>query len=175
MTTRSNGGIMREAAAKRIVVFSLCAGLALSGCGGGSVTLQPPPQTPIISGDYNGSIQDSVLGSGSVTTTLTESGTGVSGTISIATKSGTIDQDVSWIASPNQVLNGKSTATIDGAACSFGWKGSYSTQTNVISGNYASVSGCSGETGTYTLQQQCTRPITAADVRRLPLRQPAPC
>ncbi|HXB84388.1 MAG TPA: hypothetical protein VNU22_13640, partial [Candidatus Acidoferrum sp.] len=46
-------------------------------------------------------------------------------------------------------------STIASAACEFYYSASYSSSNNELTGSYKAVSGCSGQTGTFTLTQQC--------------------
>jgi hypothetical protein len=51
-----------------------------------------------------------------------------------------------------------------GATCTFSMSGSYDTNASKLSGSYTAVTGCSGQSGTFALSQQCTDTIT--DARR---------
>jgi hypothetical protein len=48
-----------------------------------------------------------------------------------------------------------------GTTCTFSSKGSYNPTTGVLAGSYTAVTNCSGQTGTYSLTQQCTDTVTS--------------
>ena len=52
----------------------------------------------------------------------------------------------------------------NGTTCTFSTTGTYNSATAVLSGSYSAVTNCAGDTGTYSLTQQCTDTITS--VRR---------
>ncbi len=147
------------------VTLLVIAALSLSACGNQTVTLASAPLD--LAGQYTGTASDSVFGSANASTTLAESGNTLSGTIALVstTSNATLSQSVSWTIGSGYTISG--TATVAGSQCSFSSTGVYDTSTNVLSGKYTAVSGCSGETGTFSLTQQCTNPIDNAFRRRL--------
>ncbi|HZZ64486.1 MAG TPA: hypothetical protein VFE17_03235, partial [Candidatus Baltobacteraceae bacterium] len=54
-----------------------------------------------------------------------------------------------------------------GATCTFSTTGNYNTGSQQITGSYSAVTGCSGQTGTYTLNQQCTDTVTSLERRTM--------
>jgi hypothetical protein len=132
----------------------------LSSCGGGAV-VSPPAAGLDLAGQYAGTGTDSILGSARATTTLSESGSTLSGTIVFVSSAtgATLSQAVTWTIGPSYAISG--TTKFTGGSCTFSSTGAYDTSTNALAGTYTATSGCAGETGTFTLVQQCTNPITA--------------
>jgi len=185
---------MEHRTATLVRALFLSAALTLSGCGGGSVTLTPPPSI-VAGGDYSGTASDSVFGSGTVTGTLLENEGTLSGTLHLVLQSATFDQFVQWTINSGGSLTGtafvggsqgnasvaarKTAATVDIGPCTFATVGGYDNDSNVITSEYTATSGCSGETGKLVITQVCTRATTAASSapvdRRSPLRRPTSC
>jgi hypothetical protein len=153
------------------VTFLVIAALSLSACGNQSVTLASAPLD--LAGQYTGTATDSVFGNATASTTLAEAGTTLSGTILIlaTTSHATLSQSVSWTVASGYTISG--TVTDPGGQCTFSSTGVYDASTNVLSGKYTAVSGCSGETGTFSLTQQCTNPVS--DAARKPQERPTSC
>jgi hypothetical protein len=153
------------------VALIVTAVFSLSACGGQAVTLANAPLD--LAGQYTGTATDSVFGSAAASTTLSESGSTLTGTVALVstTSNATLSQSVTWTVGSGYTIGG--TATVAGSACSFSTTGVYDTSTNVLSGKYTAVSGCSGETGTFSLTQQCTNPVSAT--ARKPQERPTSC
>jgi hypothetical protein len=75
-------------------------------------------------------------------------------------------------------LTVSSTSTVSGAividypsgtTCTYSTTGTYSNNGTaaVLSGSYTAVTNCTGDSGSYTLNQQCTDTVTSAERRRL--------
>lgn len=144
--------------------------LAAAGCNGGGTTASNPAQLSNISGDYTGTLQDAQAGSGPVTATLAQHGGSAGGTLTTTTTGGTLSVQVSLVITPSNSLSG--AMVIDepnDTTCTFSTTGSYNPATNVINGSYTAVTNCSGDTGTYTLTQQCLDTVTTADRRKMGL------
>ena len=157
----------------RRALYALCACALLSGCNSSSSTT-PNTTYSNISGDYTGTVTDSVHGAYAASGTLAQHAN---------TAGGNIAQDQSGTVTNGQVILSISTANavsgtmvIDyasGTTCTFGMTGTYDTGTNVLSGSYTNVTGCSGQSGTYSLTQQCTDTVTSVERRRM--SSPAAC
>lgn len=122
----------------------------------------PAPSPANLSGDYSGTIQDSANGSGSVAGTLAQQGTNAGGPLTITSASGAVTAAVSFAIASSNALSG--AIVIDypsGSTCTFSTAGSYDSTTNVITGTYSAVTNCSGQSGTYSLTQQCSDTVTA--------------
>lgn len=56
-----------------------------------------------------------------------------------------------------------------GTTCTFSTTGTYNSTTLQLTGTYTAVSGCTGQSGTFTLTQQCVDTITATARRTMGL------
>jgi hypothetical protein len=120
-----------------------------------------------LSGQYSGSVSDSVLGTGTAVANLAGA-VGALGGYFVFTF-GSANYDNPTIAGggrdglqPNGYRGGGRgdvfgvfEATIASTACEFAYSASYGSSDSTLTGNYKAVSGCSGETGSFTLTQQC--------------------
>jgi hypothetical protein len=131
----------------------------------------PALQTPAwqqahqnLSGQYSGSVTDSVLGSGTAIANLVGAG-GLGGYFVFTFGSANYDNPTIAAGGRNDLaanayrghgdIFGAFESTIASAACEFYYSASYSSSNNELTGSYKAVSGCSGRTGTFTLTQQC--------------------
>jgi hypothetical protein len=137
-----------------------------------------------LSGMYSGSVTDSALGTGTAAANLAQlnirgggQGDPLGGWFAFTFGSSTYDNPTSATSGGgrhhcggggNQQFadcgqwggGGSSTVgvfemIVGSAACSFAYKASWSASTYQLTGSYESVVGCSGESGTFTLTQQC--------------------
>jgi hypothetical protein len=120
-----------------------------------------------LTGQYSGSVSDSVLGTGTAVANLAGAGGGLGGYFVFTF--GSANYDNPTIAGdgrdglePNGYRGGGRgdvfgvfEATIASTACEFAYSASYSTSGNGLTGKYKAINGCSGETGTFSLTQQC--------------------
>lgn len=135
-------------------VLFLSGSIALAGCNTNSTT--PTPSTTNVAGQYSGTIQDSVLNSAPATATLNQSGRNVTGTMTIGTGVGAPTGTLALTLSNSNSLTGTMNLQIGSVNCTFNTTGQYSTSSYVWSGNYTAQSGCNGETGTFTMTEQCS-------------------
>lgn len=149
--------------------FTLIAVIALAGCSSGSVapaTATPPPTN--ISGDYSGTMQDAQGGSGTATATLAQTGFNAGGTIAVKETSQTVSAQISLALTASNTVSGSMVIDFaNGTTCTFSTSGNYNATTAVLSGSYTAVTNCSGDTGTYSLTQQCTDTVTSDRQRNL--------
>jgi hypothetical protein len=123
-------------------------------------------------------MNDKQSGSGSVTATLAQHGSSAGGAIAdTLAAGGTITAQISVAISSSNALNGAMVVDYpDGTTCTFSTTGTYTnngTTTAQITGSYTAVTNCTGDTGTYTLNQQCVDTITSSDRRTMGF--PATC
>lgn len=141
---------------------------ALSACNSSS-SPAPAPSVANISGDYAGTMTDAQGGAGTATATLAQHGASAGGAITDVQASGTITAQISLAITPSNALSGAMVVDYpNGTTCTFSTAGTYSngaSATPQISGSYTAVTNCNGDTGTYTLTQQCVD--TVADRRVL--------
>ncbi len=147
----------------------LIAVIALSGCSGSTAPATSTPQPSNISGDYSGTMQDAQSGSGTATTTLAQHGATAGGAISAQLTKATLTAQLSLTISSSNALSGAMVIDYpsNGPTCTFSTTGTYNASTNVLSGSYTAVTNCAGDTGTYSLTQQCTDTITSGVRRRM--------
>lgn len=135
------------------------AALLLAGCSGGGTT-SPTLSAPLaIAGEYTGTVTDSVAGSQAATTTLSQHGAAIGGTLTIGSGQAAQAESVALTISGSG-LNGSGTVIVNGATCTFAITGTYAN--NAITGTSTAVSGCAGRSGTLTLYQQCGNPVASA-------------
>jgi hypothetical protein len=118
-----------------------------------------PQRVANISGDYTGSVQDSQGGSGTAKATLAQHRAEAGGAIKDRESNQTIALDVSLTVSSTNATSGAMVVDYppagSGPVCTYSTTGTFDPTTNMLSGSYAAVAGCTGDTGTYTLTQQC--------------------
>lgn len=156
-------------------VLTLGAIVALAACNSnnGSTTPTVAPTPLKIAGEYTGTVTDSVAGAGTAAVTLSQTGAAVGGTLDFTFGATTVANALAMNVTPAGSLSGTALAQINGATCAFALTGTYNASTNVISGNYSASSGCTGQSGTYSLTQQCTDPASA--IYRRPMAILLPC
>ncbi len=142
---------------------ALVSALLLAACTSSSV--QSVLQFANISGDYSGTMNDSVGGAGTATGTLAQHGNSAGGAITDVESGGTITAQMSLaITTSNSVSGAMVVDYPGGATCTFKTSGTYNAGTNVLSGTYTAVTNCSGQTGTYSLTQLCHDTVTSSVV-----------
>ncbi len=149
--------------------LALASCLALAACNNGSSTPAVIAQVSNISGDYSGTFHDGIAGTGAATTTLAQHGSNAGGAIAAATPGGGIAAQISLTVASSNALSGAIVINYpSGTTCTFSTTGTYSNTGTVasITGSFTPVTGCSGDSGTYTLNQECTDTITS-EVRTL--------
>ena len=149
-------------------LLTLISFVALAGCSSGSVAPPASPQPSNISGDYSGTVQDAQGGSGTATATLAQTGFTAGGAIAVKETAQTISAQISLTLTTSNAVSGSMVIDYaNGTTCTFSTSGTYNTSTNVLSGSYAAVTNCAGDSGTYSLTQQCTDTITSIERRRM--------
>jgi hypothetical protein len=150
----------------------LTAAIALASCNNSSTPSPNPTSTPNIaniSGDYTGTTQDTKGGAGTATATLTQTGSSAGGAITITQTSGALTAQIALTISSSNAVKGSMVIDYpDGTTCTFSTTGTYTnngTNSAVLSGSYTAVTNCAGDTGTYTLNQQCTDTVTSGERR----------
>lgn len=160
---------MRSMLTTRVLAILSAALLALAACGGSS-TSTTPPAPPNISGDYTGTVQDSVAGSLNATATLAQHGSSAGGMLSTTAGATTFNSSLALSISGSNAVNGSMVQNLPGGAtCTFGTTGAYNATTQQLTGTYTAVSGCTGQSGTFTLTQQCVDTVTATARRTMGL------
>jgi hypothetical protein len=129
-----------------------------------------PQHLSNISGDYVGTVQDTQGGTGNAKATLAQHDANAGGAVKVKETGQSITVDVSLTITSSNSTSG--ALVIDfppaksGPVCTFSTTGTYDTNGNVLSGSYTAVSGCTGDTGTYTLTQQCHDTVVTSTLPR---------
>lgn len=136
----------------------------------GRVSAAMPEHLANISGDYAGIVDDAQGGTGNAKATLAQHGTNAGGAVKDHVTNEIIPIDVSLTITASNSTSG--ALVIDfppastGPVCTFSTTGTYDPTTNVLSGSYTAVTGCTGDTGTYTLTQACHDTVVSAGLPR---------
>jgi hypothetical protein len=152
-------------------VFAAASCLLLAGCSGSiappvsraglaaGASAPMPQRLSNISGDYIGTVQDAQGGTGNAKATLAQHQANAGGAVKVKETGQSISVETSLTITSSNSTSG--ALVIDfppartGPVCTFSTTGTYDPTTGVLSGSYTAVTGCTGDTGTYTLTQQC--------------------
>lgn len=155
-----------------IVIAALVATLGLTACTSTNNSTPAPVPTVApqnISGDYSGTLTDAQAGKGNATATLAQTGSNAGGAIAVTAGATTTSYQLSVALNATNGITGNMVTDLPTTQCSFSVTGSFDASTNVLSGSYTAVSGCSGDTGTFSLTQTCVATPSA-----LPRRMTSP-
>jgi len=156
----------------RVSALAISACIALASCSSGTVV---PPAVVNMSGDFSGTFQDSVYGSAPATATFAQHGNNAGGSITIAYTSGTVVAQTSFTIAPiSNALSGTLVIDYPTQQCTFSTTGTFDPNTNAVNVTFSPITNCTGETGSYSMTQQCTATTTSAD-RRQTLNVPVRC
>jgi hypothetical protein len=110
---------------------------------------------PNLTGQYSGTVSDSSLGSGAATANFAGGDGTLGGWFGFTFGSATYSNPaVAW--TDRDGVRGTFVATIGSTACSFDFRASYDPSGFTLSGAYRAVGrACSGESGSFSLTQQC--------------------
>jgi len=149
---------------------AIAGALIVSGCSGNNTSPAPQPTTPVVSGEYSGTVTDSVHGNGTAAVTpLSQHGGALGGTLASTFGATAVTQSLALAIGTNGSITGNALGSdASGNTCAFNVTGSYTASSNQLSGTYTAFSGCSGQNGSFTLTQQCSDPANAV-ARRNPL------
>jgi hypothetical protein len=148
-------------------VLALTVVTSMAGCGGSggapvgasaqltAAARSAPAATLNVSGQYHGTVKDGVFGIGEVSAALSQYQDAVGGVFTFTYGS------LAFITSGALVLTGKTltgSAEIGrntGGACSATETATYSTSSHTLHGTYKAIQGCSGDSGSFAMKQQC--------------------
>ncbi len=153
---------------KRCAPLIVCMALAACHGRGGGGTPNPTPSIPNLSGNYTGTATDSANGTGSVKGTFAQHGSAIGGPMTITYSTVAVNGSFALVVDSTGTLSGSMVQNLPAATCTFSVSGSYDTTSNQLAASYDAVSGCTDQSGTLTLQQQCFDPTTSLH-RRKPL------
>lgn len=107
-------------------------------------------------------MQDAQGGSGTATATLAQTGFNAGGAITVKETAQTVSAQISLALTSSNAVSGSMVIDFaNGTTCTYSTSGTYNTTTAVLSGSYTAVTNCAGDTGTYSLTQQCTDSVTS--------------
>lgn len=127
-------------------------------------------QVSNISGDYAGTVHDARGGVGTAKAVLAQHKTSAGGAANVKQAHQAIAVDLSLTINSANATSGAMVIDFppagSGPSCTFSTTGSYNPTTNVLSGSYTAVTGCTGDTGTYKLTQKCHDTVVTGSVDR---------
>jgi hypothetical protein len=149
-----------------VLAYAL-AGVALTACGGAGTSpnlaaqaqMAPPliaidAGMPNLSGEYAGTVSDSLYGSGQSDAELVQYQNAVGGTTILEFAGSTVFIDPDAFLFKGTTLTGTAEgATLSGVLCTMSETATYSD--GHLTGSYKAVSGCSGESGSFTMKEAC--------------------
>ena len=141
-----------------------CAGNSPSGvpqaAGTSQVVAVPDAGGVNYAGQYSGSVEDSIVGYAFATASLAQQKHNVGGVVN-ETINNENDTNPIVLHASGTTLTGAEVAPnppVGSGPCSFSVKARYNTGNFVLSGSYTAVHGCSGESGTFSLTENCSYP-----------------
>jgi hypothetical protein len=105
-----------------------------------------------LSGQYSGTVKDSVHGKGKASASLSRYKAALGGVLSVVGSSATAD--IAWTESGTTVA-GTSVIVAPSGYCTFAMTSTYNATSFTLKGSYHAVHGCTGETGEYALKHKC--------------------
>ncbi|HEY3674831.1 MAG TPA: hypothetical protein VGK84_02455 [Candidatus Tumulicola sp.] len=149
--------IRRTVAIATIALVAGCGGGQAAAPSGGAVTpglnVAPAASQSTIPGQYIGRATDTKFRHGKLRADLSQAGKAVGGDFKFKFKK-PVNGSVALGVAKND-LAGVMTATIGSQACTFTMSATYDPQAYTLDGSYAAKNGCSAESGTFTLEEQC--------------------
>jgi len=153
------------------LALTACAGSTNSATPGGGTAPQVPPsigQAVIrnVSGQYSGTINDNTFGTGSASASLAQDKHVVGGALTASMGSVQLSNSIAVQAATGAALPdagplplaGAQAGSVNGNTCSFTLSATYTGSNNTLNGAYQAVHGCTGESGTFALTQDCSYP-----------------
>lgn len=144
-------------------IVSVLAAAVLAGCASSTPVQSSIPSTTgaaipglksMIAGQYQGTGNDSQYGKGQGAADLSQSGKAVGGALGFDYQPQKVAGSAALIDKAGS-LAGTMSATIGSDTCSFTVAATYNDQKFTLDGTYTAKHGCSGETGTFKLKEQC--------------------
>ena len=152
----------------RSLVSAGAAIAVLSACGGAVNASAPAPGTAMqlgavtpansgsgaLAGQYSGQAVDTDFGNGKLKASFAQSNGAVGGSITTTYQKNSMTFSLAGTYAKSSIA-GVEVATINKVACAFSYTGKYDSATHTLSITYRPAHGCSGETGTLTLNKAC--------------------
>ncbi|MGA8535573.1 MAG: hypothetical protein WB615_15805 [Candidatus Tumulicola sp.] len=143
------------------LVLTACAGNANSGALGGGAQQAPVApfgQAAIINdaGQYSGTTTDTTFGNGSASASLAQAQNVVGGSLTSTFGSLVISNSVAAQTQDGITLAGAEVANVASGACTFSVSATYRKHKHKLDGTYQAVHGCAGESGSFSLTEECS-------------------
>lgn len=164
-----------------VLAFALSS-LMLAACGGIGASPNTAPQAPVapsltsndaivsnLSGEYAGTVNDSVFGSGKINGELLQEHNAVGGRLLLEYGSTVFDDPVAFLLKGTTLAGTGEGATLSGSPCTMSETAALSN--GRLTGSYKAINGCQGESGTYTMKEYCRYITGPNDEPRFALKQ----
>jgi hypothetical protein len=141
------------------IALTACATNSSSGVPSAGTGAQPgvaPQAIQNDSGQYNGSMQDSVLGTGSASASLAQDSHAVGGSVAVSYGSSNVSYSFAAHTQTGLSLSGAQVAFLGSGVCTFSVTATYDANSHVLAGTYQAVRGCAGENGSFSLTEDCS-------------------
>lgn len=119
-----------------------------------------------VSGDYAGTFQDGTAGSGHARASFSQHRGAVGGSILETLAKQKQRVAVAGILNAKGSLGATMAEDVGSSACTFSLTAKYDASTHRLNGTYQATHGCTGDTGSFSLKQQCYFVLRAGDMRR---------
>jgi len=148
MWTLRDDLMLNRHALTTVLAFAL-AGLALTARGGAGAS----PSILNLRGQYAGTVNDSLYGSGRIYAQLVQEHNAVAGTITFTYGSTTFRGPGVFLLKGTTLTGTGQSATLSLVPCTISETVTYSNHS--LTGSYKAVRGCSGDNGTFTMKEYC--------------------
>ena len=108
-----------------------------------------------ISGDYAGTYQDGAAGSGRARASFSQHRGAVGGSILEALATQKQRVAVAGMLNAKGSMGATMAGNVGSSACTFALSAKYDASTHRLNGTYQATHGCAGDTGSFSLKQQC--------------------
>lgn len=119
-----------------------------------------------ISGDYAGTFNDANSGNGHAHASFSEHRGAVGGSILETLVKQKQRVAVAGILNSKDALAATMAGNVGSSACTFALSAKYDASTHRLNGTYQAIHGCTGDTGSFSLKQQCYFVLRAGAIRR---------
>jgi hypothetical protein len=153
--------------------FSVAAAVALTACAANSDSGVPAPaaaaQASVApnasirndAGEYSGTVHDNIVGNGGAQASLMQDEHDVGGVLTETINNKVYTNALVATTGTGRTLVGAEavpTPPIGSGACTFSLNATFHLKNFVLSGTYKAVHGCTGESGTFSMTEQCRYP-----------------
>lgn len=145
-----------------ILALTIVASTGCSGSGGGAAAGVSPPVAPDgisamkmlnVSGQYAGNVSDSVFGTGKIYADLAQYRDAVGGTVQFVYGSTVFIVPAALLLNGSTLKGKGAIGRATGGVCPASETATYSARQ--LKGSYAATHGCNGDTGSFSMMQQC--------------------